>query len=132
MPKIISPETNNKPIGRPWIIEPEDVRLYMEAMWAVSKSHEWPWTEKGRPNLLRVPDRDDELPRPDQVKHWLVSYFNTEAQQLVKARVRKLRYRLRKKTITIDLDEDAWQLVSTYAQAENISLSEAIKAKFRL
>lgn len=116
--------------GRPWKINSADVRLYYQAMTNVATSHPWPWTTAGKPKLAPLPDRDDELPGPDSLQHFLQTYFSEEALHVIKARVRKLRLRTRNKPVGIDLDSDAWALLARYAEKEGCTLSDAIRRKF--
>tara|TARA_R100001509_G_scaffold128837_1_gene82211 strand:- start:4059 stop:4844 length:786 start_codon:yes stop_codon:yes gene_type:complete len=96
--------------GRPFDIKPEDVRLYYEAMYAVTQSMEWPWTERGVPSMEEPPERDDMLPPADNLLHYMNTYLNAEALQLVKAKARRDRHRQKKKPVCLHLDYDAWAL----------------------
>lgn len=113
--------------GRPFVILPEDVRLYYEAMYAVVSSSEWPWTsERGPLHMRETPNRDDELPTPERLLV-MMSYLNPAALQAVKARARQIRHRRKSKPVCVHLDLDAWSVLSAYARRENITLSEAVR-----
>lgn len=117
--------------GRPFDIKPEDVRLYYEAMYAVTQSMEWPWTELGVPGMEEPPERDDKLPTADSLMHYLHTYLNAEALQRVKAKARRDRHRQKKKPVCLHLDHDAWALLKAYADDGDITLSEAVRRHFQ-
>lgn len=129
MPAVIEQKTR---APRAWSIAPEDTRHYSEAIFAVATTHPWPWQRNRQvdPIKLRVPTNDDELSPPHLLHHFITSNFTAEAQKLVKARVRKARHRAKKTQKCVHLDESAWELLSAYSKANNLTLSQAIMEKF--
>lgn len=113
--------------GRPFMIKPDDVRLYYESMYAVVTSMEWPWTERGVPGLEEPPERDDDLPTAEGLMHKMDTYLNPEALNAVKARARKVRHRQKKKPVCLHLEYDTWALLKECAQEKNMTLSQAVR-----
>lgn len=116
--------------GRPFTIKSEDVRLYYEAIYAVTQSMEWPWTEHGAWRLKALPERDDDLPPADVLLHQMQLYLNDEALKRVKAKARRDRHRQQHKPVCVHLDYDAWALLKAYADDHQITLSEAVYRGF--
>lgn len=116
--------------GRPFKIDPKDVRLYYEAMYAVVTSMEWPWTERGAVRMDEPPERDDDLPPADSLQHKMNTYLNAEALQVVKARARKDRHRQKNKPVCVHLDHDAWVLLKGYTEENDVTLSQAVRQLF--
>ena len=117
---------------RAWSIAPADVRHYSQAIYAVATTHPWPWKRDRQldPFKLRVPENDDELLPPELLQHFITTNFITEAQQLVKARVRKAKHREKAKPVCVHLDVEAWELLADYAKSNNLTLSQAVKDRF--
>ena len=88
-----------RPRGRPFVIKPEDVRIYCEALWDVVQESEWPWGDHGAANLRPVPNDDRDLPSPVAIAHQISILLNLDAQKKVKARARMRKHRLNSKVV---------------------------------
>lgn len=120
----------SRPRGRPFVIKPEDVRVYCEALWDVVQESEWPWSERGAANLRPVPADDRDLPSVVSITHQITSFLNADTQKKVKARARMRKHRQNNKPVCIHLDHDAWSLLAAESKREKITLSEVIRRRF--
>jgi len=122
-----------RPRGRPFVIKPEDVRVYCEALWDVVQESEWPWGELGPANLRPTPANDRDLPSVETITHQITHLLNADAQKKLKARARMRKHRQHRqnnKPVCIHLDNDAWSLLAAESKREKITLSEVIRRRF--
>lgn len=114
--------------ARRYTISETDVPLFYEAMVAVAQTYDYPWSEHGIRRDFLAPTLSDQrdLPSAYSLSHQLRTFFNEEAQKVIKNRVRKARHRLKKRMICVHLEEDSWQAIKAVADDLQVSMSEAV------